>query len=52
MEGTKMKRRSVIGRTLAELRRSSAAGLHRKTRRDRANTRRQAIGQDRRDSAA
>ena len=37
---------SEIGRQLAELRRSGAAGLHGKKSRDRANTEREAIEQE------
>lgn len=42
--------RSRLGQFLAELRRSGAAGIHGKTKRDRANTNRKAVDQDRKDS--
>jgi hypothetical protein len=44
------KRRSLIGQILTELRRSHAAGIHGKHRKDRSNTNRKAVKQDRRDS--
>jgi hypothetical protein len=42
----KGKKSSVIGRALAELRRSSASGTHGKKRKDRHNTERNAIRED------
>lgn len=43
------KKKSEFGRILAELRRSNAAGKHRKTSKDRRNKRREAITQSFRD---
>jgi hypothetical protein len=44
------KQRSRLGKFLAELRRCGAAGIHGKKGRDRANTKRKAVNQDRKDS--
>jgi hypothetical protein len=49
-EPPKAARKWLLGQFLTELRRSHAAGKHGKTRRDRANTKRKAVDQDRKDS--
>jgi hypothetical protein len=48
--GKHSKRRSLIGTLLTELRRSHAAGTHGKHAKDRSNTKRKAVQQDRKDS--
>jgi hypothetical protein len=48
---SRRRRRSLVGKFLSELRRSHAAGLHVKTTKDRANTRRKVIEQDKKDSS-
>jgi len=48
---SKKHRARRIGRFLAELRRSGAAGIHGKTSKDRHNTERKAVERDRRDSS-
>lgn len=50
MTKRRAKQRRSIGQFLTELRRSHASGTHRKTRKDRANTKRRAVAQDRKDS--
>lgn len=47
---SKKNRARRLGQFLTELRRSHAAGIHGKTRMDRANTKRKAVRQDRKDS--
>lgn len=47
---SKKNRARRLGQFLTELRRSGAAGIHGKTRKDRANTERKAVDRDRRDS--
>jgi hypothetical protein len=48
---SKRRRGRRLGQFLAELRRSGAAGIHAKHGADRANTKRKAVEQDRKDSA-
>ena len=47
---SKKNRARRLGQFLTELRRSGAAGIHGKTRKDRANVKRKAVDRDRRDS--